>query len=337
MSLISSALFKTDGQEELLTKDAYSITDSLPINKLFEAAKGAGKGIFDAITSKVGLVNGINTLISMKQNGTLDGKAILEKGLSLMGTSTTSVFKDAGQSVFTAAGNFAGASPETLTKMKVMANDATRYITGTDTNKISGLLNVMDVLGVDSGLVKSVNVGVQSSLWGGVISEAINTGIPEMIGVVKKTVDPDVYSQALAWASGTSATKGDVGSFNTIVGEIGGQKVMANMPTFVPTFLGNLTLPEGMGKAEMPALAQTTYTNLLATDPTAIKSSRAGSAGDIFNLSTFSKMSDGAKELFSTLPELKDVVQVASNFPGTTVSDAITKYYPYSVAAKVTA
>lgn len=87
MSLISIPLFKTDGKEELVTQDVYKVTNTAPVNKVFEAAKNVGKNALDFVGGRQGLINGVTNLIALKQAGA-DGKTMLEQALSGWGEQT---------------------------------------------------------------------------------------------------------------------------------------------------------------------------------------------------------------------------------------------------------
>lgn len=331
MSLISIPLFKTDGKEELVTQDVYKVTNTAPVNKVFEAAKNVGKNALDFVGGRQGLINGVTNLIALKQAGA-DGKTMLEQALSGWGVNKQSILAGAG-SVMDDAADYMGINPDVVSKLKVTGDGVTRILTGDKEGGLKSLLGMAGGLTDDPGALKAIDIGMEAAVWGSAISQSVKYNYPEMMYAVSKNTDPEVMYWAMVYASDTVMSQGNLEAHLAMLKTLTPDVVLGNNPDYIKNFLAAFRITPEWDAKDYPEKAVLLAKAMSDMNPNWSSYTRTAPAEKVVNLAALSGMSNDAKQLMSFIPELKDPIQMAGDFPTTTSYILCRDQYPMSVAA----
>lgn len=245
MSLISTPFFKTDKTEKLEAADSYDISNSRPINKIYDAAKDGAKNVYDRLGGRQGIATGIQSLISAKRSGAT-GKQMLEAGLGMFGTSTMGILKTAGNGIFDKAAEFIDLNPETVSKIKGTGEQLFGRLQYGDPSDLTNYGELTSLLGELTGNEKwasYVNLGLESAVFGSAISKSIEYGQYQYIGDVKQYIDPAVYQQALVYSVPMVSTSGSLEAVKELLKEMTPDVAMSTKPDFIKSFLQQFKMP----------------------------------------------------------------------------------------------
>jgi hypothetical protein len=332
MSLISTPLFKTNGKEELATADVYKLTNSEPVNKLFEAAKNVGKNILSATGGRDALISSVSSLIQLKRSGAT-GKELFERGLNAFGTNTQALLTQGGGFIADKAGQYAGIDPAVMDKIKIASDGVVKTYSGNQANNLQQLLRLAGDVSGNSEYTKFINIGMEASLWGATISQAVEYNYPDMIKMVSANVDPDVMKQSMIYASGTVMQSGNLEGLLSMMDVLTVDEILGNNPDFIKTFLSGFTITDTWKPEEYPAKAVLLRDTLNKINPTWATFKRPVDPAPIYDLTALSIMSADGRKILTLITEMRDAIQIAPNFPVTTTYDLCRNQYPLSVAA----
>jgi len=330
MSLISSPLFKSDATENLEAVDAYDISNTRPINKLFDAAKGIGNKLIDRAGGVRGIANGIQAIAQAKASG-LSGRQLLEQGLSVFGTSSAGIIRTAGDSILGKAGAFLELKPETIGKIKSATNQVANQIMYGDPSDISNYGELAGLIGSLTGndeIAEYINIGYEAAVWGAVLTESIEYGSSYYIGDVKQYIDPTVYRQALLYSVPAVASSGDMTALDQLLDQLNPDEIMAEKSDFVRTFLSRYTLPSPL-TASLEGYSDDLYNKMAQLDSRWYLYSLEGT--DIIDLGNMISISEDGKKVLQLHQELGPWVQLAPEYAEKTVGELIREQFPLLV------
>lgn len=331
MSLISIPLFKTDGKEELVTQDVYKVTNTAPVNKVFEAAKNVGKNALDFVGGRQGLINGVTNLLALKQSGA-DGKTMLTQALQGWGVNKQSLLA-AGGGLLDDAADYMGINPEVTSKLKLTSDGVVRIVTGDKEGGLKSLLGIAGGLTDDPGMLKAIDIGMEAAVWGSAISQSVKYNYPEMMYSVSKSTDPEVMYWAMVYASDTIMSQGNLESHVAMLKTLTAEVVLGHNPDYIKNFLAAFKITPEWPASDYPAKAALLSSLMSDMNPNWSSYNRTAAPIKIIDLAALSGMSKDAKQLLSLIDELKDPIQMAGDFPATTTYNLCRDQYPMSVAA----
>lgn len=331
MSLISIPLFKTDGKEELVSQDVYKLTNSEPVNKVFEAAKNVGKNALDFVGGRQGLINGVTNLIALKQSGA-DGKTMLQNALSGWGVNKQSLLAGGGVLLDKAA-DYMGVNPDVMNKVKLTSDGVTRIVTGDKEGGLKSLLGIAGGLTNDPGALRAIDIGMEAAVWGSAISQSVKYSYPDMMYAVSANTDPEVMYWAMIYASDTVMSQGNIEAHEAMLKTLTPEVVLGHNPDYIRNFLAAFTITPEWDVKTYPEKAILLDKLMSDMNPQWRSSTRAAPPVKVVNLAALAGMSADAKRLLSMIPELKDTIQMAGDFPTTTTYILCRDQYPLSVAA----
>lgn len=331
MSLISVPLFKTDKTEKLEAADAYDISSTRPINKVYDAAKDGAQKLYDQAGGRQGLANGIQNLIIAKTSGAT-GRQLLEQGLGMFSTSTMGILKSAGNGIFDKAAEFIDLDPETVGKIKGTGEQLFNRLQYGDPRDLSNYSELTTLLGDLTGneeYAEYFNIGIESAVWGSAISKTIEYGQYDYIGNVKEYVDPAVYRQALIYSIPMVASSGSLEALKELMKQLTPDVILAGKPDFVKTFLTQFKIPP-----ELPVTMEVYSTDLVNT-LTALDNQwytfQRQSEQSIVDLTYLAVASADARALFELHPVLRPYAIAAPHAPELSVDEVIRKQFPMMV------
>lgn len=330
-SLISIPLFKTDGKEELVTQDVYKVTNTAPVNKVFEAAKNVGKNAFDFVGGRQGLINGVTNLIALKQAGA-DGKTMLTQALSGWGVNKQSLLSGGGV-LLDGAADYMGINPDVVSKLKLTSDGVVRIVTGDKEGGLKSLLGIAGGLTDDPGALKAIDIGMEAAVWGSAISQSVKYNYPDMMYAVSKNTDPEVMYWAMVYASDTVMSQGNLEAHIAMLKTLTAEVVLGHNPDYIKNFLAAFRITPEWDVSVYPEKATLLLSLMSDMNPNWSSYKRNAPTETVVNLAALSGMSNDAKTLLSYIPELKDPIQMAGDFPATTTYILCRDQYPLSVAA----
>lgn len=330
MSLISPPLFKSDNTEQLTSADAYDITSTRPINKLFDAAKGVGSSLIDRAGGIRGIANGITSIARSKAYG-LDGKGLLEQSLGIFGTSSAGIIRTAGVGILEKAGGFLNIDPSTIANIKNATDSVAtqvQYGDFSDIGSYGDLVALMGSLTGNEALAEYINIGYESAVWGAVLSEAVGYGADDYLSRVKEYIDPAVYHQSLIYSVPAVASSGDLSALSHLRQELTVDEILAAKDDFIKIFLMSFKIKRPMTET-MDVHATTLFTAMSELDGRWYLFDRNGT--DIIDMKYMAYMSKDAQAVLELHPVIGFAVQMAPKFPDKTAGDVVRENYPLMV------
>lgn len=330
MSLISTPLFKTDNTEKLVVGDAYDISSSRPINKIFDAAKGGATKLFDRAGGISGIASGMQSIIAAKMSGAT-GKQMLEAGLGMFNTSTIGILRDASNGILDRAGTFLDLDPAMVDRVKSAGSDVANRMQYGGFDDFSSYGSLTTLIGDMSGypdMAKYVNIGMEAAVWGSALSQTIDYGQYQYMDNVKQYIDPEVYRQALIYSIPAVATSGSLEAVLELLKQLTPAEVYANKPDFVKNFLQRFKLPE-VPPADLIAYGVQVVTTCNQIQSRWYRYTRGNE--DIYDFKCLTTASEDAQRLLQLHAELGPIVQIAPHFPETSVDDVIRHQFPLMV------
>lgn len=328
--MISVPFFKTNGLEELAVADIYKLTDAVPVNKVFEAAKDLSSKLYDQIGGRDGLIKSVTGLISLKNQGAT-GAELITRGMQMLGTSQQSLLKTVGGAVLDKAGTFVDLDPSVMSKIKVMVGESSRYMNVSDPNNLNSVFGILGGLSDNPGYLKMVNVGLEASVWGSAVSQAVKYNTYEVFDHVKKNTDPETFKWSMIYASSTIMSQGDLDTLIKMMETLTPDQILGNNPDFIKIFLSAFKLSEEWSPVVYPEKAALLNSTMERLNPLWCKFQRGNET--IVSLAVLNTLSKDAKQLLSLLPQLKNPIQMAPSFPSTTTYAVCRSLYPLSVAS----
>lgn len=331
MSLISTPFFKTDNTEKLEAADAYDISSTRPINKVFDAAKEGASKLYDQVGGRQGIANGIQNLVSAKVSGAT-GRQMLEQGLGMFGTSTMGILKSAGGGILDKAGEFIDMNPETLSKIKNTGEQLfgrLQYGDPSDLSNYGELTTLIAGLTGNEQYGEYINMGFESAVWGSAIAKTVEYGQYNYIGDVKQYIDPEVYQQALVYSVPMVATSGSLEAVHELMKQLTVDKIMSAKPDFIKTFLTQFKLADPM-TVTMEAYCADLVTTMSTLDANWYHYQRRADQV-IVDLSLLATASDVARKLMELHAELGPYVIAAPYCTELTVDEVIRQQFPMMV------
>lgn len=332
MSLISTPLFKTNGKEELVAQDVYKITNSVPVNKVFEAAKNVGKNTLDFIGGKQQLLSGVTKLIEMKKSG-LSGKELLMQGLQGWGVNKQALMSQFGGPLIDGAAKYMGVSPEVVDKVKLSSDGVTRVMTGDSQGGLKQLLGLAGGLTGNPTILSAIDIGMESAVWGSAISSAVKYDYPDITYSLQPNVDAEVMHWSMVYASDTIMQQGSLESHEVMIEILTPEEVVGHNPEYIKTFLSAFRITPEWEIKDYPAKALLLQSKLVEMDPNWCTFKRPVHPTVVFDLAALAGMSNDARKLLTYIPELKDPIQMSVNFPITNTYNLCRDQYPMSVAS----
>jgi hypothetical protein len=332
MSLISTPLFKTNGKEELVTQDVYKITNSVPVNKVFEAAKNVGKNLINFAGGKQGILNGVTNLIQLKQSG-VSGKELLAQGLQGWGINKQALMAEYGGPLMDGAAEYMGVSPEVMDKVKVSSDGVTRVMTGDKDGGLKQLLGLAGGLTGNPTILTAIDIGMESAVWGSAISSAVKYDYPDITYSLQPNVDAEVMHWSMVYASDTVMNQGSLESHEVMVDILTPDEVVGHNPEYIKNFLSAFRITPEWEIKDYPQKAVDLQAALVAMDANWCYFKRPVDPAPIFNLAALAGMSTDARKLLTYIPALRDPIQMSVNFPLTSTYNLCRDQYPLSVAS----
>lgn len=330
MSLISLPLFRSNNTEKLEAADAYDLTSTRPINKIYEASKNTANRLYSQVGGAEGLARGMVNLLEQKSYGAT-GKQLLESGLGMFNTSTVGILKTMGEGVLDKAAAFIDMDPEMVTRVKAAGDEVVRQVQYGDPRDISNYGNLLGIVGDLTGnaeFSRYINIGYESAVWGAALSEAAGYGQYQYFGDVKQYIDPEVYRQAVIYSLPVIATSGSLDALKNVIQELGPDVVIAHKPDMIRVFLSRfkLPVPEPLDKV---GYANEVVDTLNLLDARWYLYRRDGT--DIFDISMLTGASTEAIVLLNNHAIVGPLIQIAPHFPEVTTDEVLREQYPLMV------
>ncbi|MNY19040.1 hypothetical protein D3C86_1524540 [compost metagenome] len=267
----------------------------------------------------------------MKKAG-YKGKDLLNAGLGAFGTSVTGVLKTTGGTVFDKAATFIDMDPSIVDKIKIGGNYVTDALESGDPRRmgdVQGLLGVMGDMGIAPEFLDSVNVGIESAIWGATLSGASSLNMFDYFDQVRDNTDPDVYYQAVVFALPTVAGMGSLAGLDAMLRGIGPENILINQPDFISVFLSNFTIPTP-APTDLKVYGEELVTKLALIDPMWYKYVRNGET--IVDMKYLTAPSKDTVRVLELHDELGMAIQIAPGFEEVSVGDVIREQFPMMVS-----
>lgn len=331
MSQICTPLFKTDNTEELATADAYDVSDTRPINKVYNAAKEGTKKLYDKAGGKTGVINGVRSIAQAVSNGAT-GKELLERGLGVFGTSTANILSNAGNGIFDKAAAFINLDPAMASRIKTTGMGVFTTLRSGDPKDLANYAELTSLVAELTGseeFLGYVNKGIESAVWAAALTEAIQQDLHYFMSEVKQFIDPEVYHQSMIYSIPAVATSGSIYGLKELLNELSEDEIVSNKTDFIRTFLTSFIMPSTItGTVEEYAIELVELLSQL--DPLWYIYTRS-EGEEIVDHGLLTTASQDALVLLETHPVLSVHAIAAPTMPELSIEEVIRRQFPLMV------
>jgi len=308
--------FLENGPDEALAAtDVYGLSDSSILNnaksgisdmasKAFDTIrKSSGSLLTDLVKAKLrgddNAVNNFKDNLSSRVLGTLGGKSgILDSLAPDLKNSVMGAFGLNGSDFNSAMVEIGGV----LRRVDAENMDATRSI-----------LTLANNLTRTSVVGRVVDIAAESSLLAGVVREAINLGVPDIVDIlIENAKTTEVGEIAMRANMIVAIEKGDLATIQTMVTRMGREGYLSYVPDAIRQIGSYYRIPSTLAETDYPTELNRMLQIFNQLDPHWREVDRGGTS--ISSLAVYSGLSEDARTLFLTDPSLQLEVAVATGY-----------------------
>lgn len=224
-------------------------------------------------------------------------------------------------------GSLDGAAKALMTQFDAKLNGVLSQFTATDTTTAQALFDGINRLTKNSNFAQLFDVGVESQLLTGLLQEAVALKMPDAVTALTGAANsPVAATQALRNVLGGALSSGDASTVLQFVNQLGSNQVLSLDPTAVSKILSNYKIPPYTPQLGLIVQANYLINLLNATDPNWATMDRNGET--VSNLFALNGMSDDARRVLGTMPEYRDLMEVATYYSNEPFAKSMTDKYP---------
>lgn len=328
-SRLSNTIFQTNGRDAMIVEDAYRISNDQPKNTIFDSAKGIYSDGIEGLKTNTSSVRELTNLIMGAKRGTVDKADMFERALSAMGSSLPSLLGSIGgalkNQLSSAAGTLIG--PDAEKSVDVIYGSLDKIVQVASVNDIDGLAEVINELTGNSDLMKVINIEAEAAILGGLTSQLIRYGIPDLIDdVMEQSASDAAIKKAYQYVSTDSIVGTDLATINRVIDKIGLAAYLEVNPNPIRNILNSFFFGTDDTIDKWPAKRVLLLSTLNRIDPHWQEYNRNGTY--VKDLNAFTLASTDAKKLLQMADPEAMLSMVAPSFLSTGVSSVVKSLYP---------
>jgi len=324
-SRLASTVFQGSAKDAMVVEDAYKVSTAETRNSLFDSAKGIYGDAVSGLYANKGSIRELAAVVLAAKAGTISKADMLERSLSALGSSLPSLL---GQLGGTLKNTIAGFLPDGVgDTMGVVYNNAQLILSVANISNAQDSAEFLAELTGNSDLLKVVNIGAESAIFGGILKELMSFGIPELMDdVIDQIQNETVKANALAYLSTSAVNGSDLVMTNKIIDVIGLTAFLEQNPdainrTLSSFFFGTLDTVDTYPAKRIELLA-------LLTRIDAHWSESLRNGAYIKNLEPFTVCSPDAKTLMLMAAPERTLTLAAAKYPRNNINSIIKGLYP---------
>lgn len=328
---LAQTVFSGKGDDELLSKDVYSVSDSGPINKLVSktgVAQTVGSTV-DAIKGTFNNLTDIAKSIATDQNA---AKAFVSDMLTLknaIGGGPLNALKALDTKLVGTMTESMGIGPELKNNIKVAAGDVV-YMAKGDYVSAAGLGVLLNQLG-GSAAVEVTNLQNEAQILNGMVGMVAESGSLEFIDLMRSNASSDeLLNHALRSNMGAFVVKGSIDGLKKVTEVIGGESVLGKDPAVVKNMITNYK-DDSMSLVNYTAKMSAVVETFDQVDGSWDSVTRNGKTED--NLGQFVKASEDMVAAMRYEPKYGEMTEVASMFEEVDIKTEAKSWYKHVAIA----
>lgn len=326
---LAGTIFNGSGNDAMVAVDAYKVSTNETRNSLFSTTKGIFGQAIDGLYANKNSVRELANVIMLAKTGSISKADMLERSLGALGSSLPSLLGQLGgtlkNALSGAAGEFLGDGAQQ--RISALYDNAELLISAGSISDTQDMAEFLNELSGNSDLLKVVNIGAESAIYGGILKELISFGIPELVDdVVDQIESTEVKKNALAYMSTTAVNGSDLVIVNKVIDQIGLTAFLERNPDainqlLISFFFGTKDTVETWPAKRMELFALLTRINVHWKEVM-----RNGTY--VPYLAPFAVASKDAKSLFMMSDPERTLCLAATTYKPTPVVDVIKELYP---------
>lgn len=301
--------------EKLAATDVYGLSDSSILNDLKGGANDLASKAFETIRKSSGGL--LTDLVKAKLRG--DDRAVSNFKDNLSSRVLNSLGGRSGVLDSLAPGlknsvmGAFGLSGSDFNSAMVEVGGVLRQVDAQNMDATRAILSLANTLTQTSVAGRVIDIAAESSLLAGVVREAINLGVPDIIDtLIENAKTTEVGDIAMRANMIVAIEKGDLATVQSMVNRMGRENFLTYVPDAVRQISTHYRIPAQLSEEDYPTELSRMLILFDQLDPLWRYTDHGGTS--ISSLAIFSGLSDDARLLFMTNPSLQLEAAVAAGY-----------------------
>ena len=262
---VANTLFHSGPDDNLLTVDAYQISDNSPKNNFFEPFNVTSANLIGEIRNNPAALDEIKSVLVNTSSKMLSkGEVLAQLGTQLNGIkpqlkTLTGSLTD----TLVNAYNTNSALMKGVSDVSVKLGGAIQTFSGVAADEMKGLLSLAETQLAGVAEIELVDLTLQSLVTSSLLTDLTNKGLTEIAtSVINGIGNPDVAKRSLLDALEGFVDKGMLPLVDLVIDRVGANTTLSERPALVSDILKGYRLPTNMGPSQYLA-EETRLLNLL--------------------------------------------------------------------------
>lgn len=250
---VANTLFHSGPDDDLLTVDAYQISDNSPKNNFFEPFNVTSANLIGEVRNNPAALDEIkNVLVNTRTNTLNKGEVLSQLGTQLSGIkpqlkTLTGSLTD----TLVNAYNTDPALTNGVSDVSVKLGGAVQTFSGVTANEMRGLLSLAETQLAGDAEIELVDLTLQSLVTSSLLTDLTNKGLVDIAtSVIDGIGNPEVSKRSLMDSLGGFVDKGMLPLVDLVIDRVGANTVLSERPTLVSDILKGYRLPTNLGPSQ---------------------------------------------------------------------------------------
>lgn len=329
MGRLANTMFQGRSTDAMVVEDAYKVSTQETRNSLYDSSKGV---LSDAVKGVYANKNSIRELASIvmdAKSGRIDKLSMLTRGLSALGSSLPSLLGTLGGTIKNKFEGYAGdlIGDDAKKYVGVIYDNAEYLVQAADVSNMQDAATLLAGITGNSDLMKVINIEAESAIIGGMASEFMSFGIPDLMDdVIDQARSPTVKQNAWAYISTSSIEASNIVMINRSIDNIGITRFLEANPQAVSDVLSSYYLGTDDGVTVYPQRLTELVATLVRIDANWDKVLRNGVY--IQALQPFGIASSDARKLFMSTDVYRTWTMASPKYLARSVQSISKDLYP---------
>lgn len=329
---LSSTVLTTGPAQDLMVKDVYDVTGPSGNTAVRDVLAGIKDTTINALRSTPAMAEQLAALVAQAKTGQVSPDMIKQR--------LTSMVAGRGGLLDNMTGGLTRAITKGIGMSPALANQVLITVRAGVDGVVSGVnrvkdlystqnvINLMQTVLNDRGLVQATDLGAEAALLSGVLGEAVKLGIPQSVELMMQRASTEEVRRLIASQNiGAALYSGNLDTLESILSHVSHATLKASYPSWARDFLNHYTLQPTDKANDYPTIKDRMITLFVQVDPHWDSVLRNGAW--MPSVASFVTASEDAKKVFLSSAPYRTAIVIASVYKPKDIKSWIKSNYPY--------
>lgn len=340
MANLARPVFETGPKDPIDIVDVYKVVDPEVRNKLTSKLSSFGSSLNEVFSAGMRSISNLGAEIKAGRVNLDQAVQRVNNALSGSRGDIISLATSVQNSIFSEltgvepGTNYVRSATDLYDSIQVIQGNAKHVFNNGNISSVRACLGfISDLTG--NPIFESLDLGAEAALVKGIIIEASQWGVPDLIDNLLDKYDDDFRYSVISRSSSSIVNTSNIDTLEYYVDKGMASALTNQVPDFAEHFIANYVFPEGTTPGDYPARLTQLVKVLTALRPDWFKTYRGtvNSGGEtrpreVINLSILSRVSEHARLLFESDDLYRTAVLCAGNFPKVDLVQLVKQNYP---------